>query len=214
MTTLGAFICIVLLAGILCVNIGLSQVRISAIQEDSLEMPLTEVALILSSVSEVTVTPNMTVLPQEVFVNVNDTFVINVTVKNVEDMYAWQVHLYFNSTILECVNVSLPLDHVFSYAYPVGAALVEYNSTEFTNPLQKIKNEEGWVLTGDSLIGIDQKTFNGSGILCQIGFKAVSSGSSALTLSLNSTNFGTYILNSDLEVVTPSAFNGRVFVQT
>ena len=143
-----------------------------------------------------------TMFPEEVSVMVNDTFAIQVGVENATDMYAWQVYLHFNPEMLECVNVYLPFDHVFSYGIMLGDTLVGYNATEFTNPLQKVWNNEGRVLTGDCLLGANQSTFNGSGALCQIEFRMISVGSSFVRLRLYS-NFGSYILDSKLRVIKP-----------
>jgi len=179
--------------------IGLFDTTILANLKHPLPMHITE-----SSVAEVATTQNtiMYLLPQENIVKTGEIFAINVAVENAMDVYAWQIHLDFDPTVLECVNVALPPYYVFSYAITVGFALVEYNSTEFENPLQRIVNNEGWVLTGDSLIGTNQTTLNGSGILCQIEFKAISAGSSSLKLLTNS-SLGTYVLNSNLKIIQP-----------
>jgi hypothetical protein len=164
----------------------------------------------------VTLNPNVivSVIPQNLSVKVDDTFIINVAISNVTDMFAWQVHLHFDPAILECVRVSAPSDHVLSYAYTVGDALVEYNSTEFKNSLQMIKNDEGWMLIGDCLLGANQTTFNGSGILCQIEFKAISAGSSPLTFSNNYpySSRETYVLNPNLKDTFPSTIDGGINV--
>ncbi|MCW4043503.1 MAG: cohesin domain-containing protein [Candidatus Bathyarchaeota archaeon] len=144
-----------------------------------------------------------TMFPKEVSVMVNDTFAIQVGVENVTDMYAWQVYLHFNPEMLECVNVYLPFDHVFSYGIMVGGALVGYNATMFTSPLQRVWNDEGRVLTGDCLLGANQSTFNGSGALCQIEFRMISTGSSFVRLRLYSNKFGSYILDSKLRGIKP-----------
>ena len=187
----------------------------------------TKVTLKVESMSGIAVEPEMelesitdpsvtfTTFPPEVTTKVGDTFNIQVSVANVADMYAWQVHLFFDNTILECINVSLPHDYVFSYVYTVGDALMGYNSAEFRNPLQqKINNDEGWVLIGDCLLGSNQPNFNGSGSLCQIEFKAISLGSSNLTLSIDPTWFGTYYLGPapQHELTTPIVSNSEVIV--
>jgi len=167
----------------------------------------------LYSIADASLT--FTVLPGEVATKVGDTFIIQVSVANATDMYTWQVHLFFDNTILECINVSLPHDYVFSYAYTVGDALMDYNSTEFNNPLQQnIENDKGYLLIGDCLLGANQPNFNGSGGLCQIEFKAISSGSSNLTLSIDPTRFGTWYLGPAplYEVATPIVSNSEVIV--
>ena len=161
--------------------------------------------------------PIFTVLPEEVNANVNDTFVVSVYAENLTDMYGWQIYLGFDSSIVECVNVSVPDDNVFSERYPVSQALIDWNSTEFTErPIQHISvgavnNGGGYVLAGDCLLGRNQTTFSGSGFLCQIAFKAVSSGSSTFSLSLSGT-FTTYCFDSTLKCTAPTVLNSEVTV--
>lgn len=159
------------------------------------------------------VNPNVTftVLPQEVATKIGDVFIVEVGVANVAEMYSWQVCLSFDNTILECINVSLPHDYVFSYAYTVSDALMDYNSTEFKNPLlYMIKNDEGEVLIGSCLLGKNQTNFNGSGGLCQIKFKAISPGSSSLTPSLEKTY---YLGPTTYKQIIPTVSNSEVIVQ-
>ncbi|MGD8545429.1 MAG: cohesin domain-containing protein [Candidatus Bathyarchaeota archaeon] len=148
--------------------------------------------------------PNMAFLmfPEEISVNVNDTFSIIVGVENATDMFGWQVYLTFNSNMLNCTNVYLPFEHVFSYGTTVGSALIEYNATEFTNPLYRIMNNESWVIAGNCFLGKNQSTFNGSGTLCHIEFRVTSMGVSPIKLLLYS-NFDSYILDSRISAVKP-----------
>jgi hypothetical protein len=129
-------------------------------------------------------------------------------------MYAWQVTLSFNSTFVECLNVSVPNQQVFSDKYPVSQALIDFNSTEFTKrPLQVIQNDNGCVLAGDSLLGQNQTTFSGSGFLCQVTFMALSPGSSNLALSTVFGNGpGTFYLDEELNLTIPSLSNSTVTV--
>jgi hypothetical protein len=166
------------------------------------------------STPDIIMIPTFTVLPQEVVVNVSDTFSVFVFAENVTDMYGWQIRLCFDPKIVECINVSVPEQNVFSDGYPVSQALIDYNSTEFTKkPLQSINNDEGYVLAGDCLLGDNQTTFYGSGFLCKITFKAISSGSSQLVLALSDIQSTvTYCIDSRLGLTTPSVSNSKVAV--
>ena len=216
-------LCILLLAVILAGSYGMSSTQQTEFQSE-IEVPL-EAESMLNITAESKREPDsivdpfttFSVVPREVAAKVGDTFVVEVSAADVADMYAWQVHLFFDNAILECVDVSLPDDYVFSYAYTVGDALMDHNGTEFENPLQlKIRNDEGWVLVGDCLLGSDQPNFNGSGSLCQIEFKAISSGSSSLMLSIDPTSFGTYYVSPapSFESGTPIVSNCEVFVHS
>jgi hypothetical protein len=166
--------------------------------------------------------PNMTfnLFPENVSLEVGDLFVITVAVTNSTDMYGWQVYLRFDPTILECIGTSLPSNQVFSSKATVCGTLAEYNRTEFPqgHPLTCIRNDEGWVMAGDCLIGAKQQEFNGSGVLCQIEFKAISSGATCLALFHDGQTFtfGLYFsayAYSDLKwVTTTSASYSYVYV--
>lgn len=122
------------------------------------------------------------ILPEEVSVKVNETFSIHIGVENVTDMFGWQVCLHFDPQILECTDIYVPSDEVFSYGVTAGEALVEYNATEFTNPIYRIWDDEGEILVGNCLLGENQPNFNGSGILFQADFRAISTGLHAIEL--------------------------------
>jgi hypothetical protein len=155
--------------------------------------------------------PNMAfyLLPQQdLDVKVGDIFAITVVVENATNMFGWQVCLTFDPAKLECVEVSLPSQHVLSsYKHTICGVLAEYNHSEFGGgPLQSIRNDKGWVLAGDCLLGADQPTFNGSGNLCQIEFKATASGFSTLRLLNDSAHdFYTFNLSFDIEAITSSS---------
>ncbi len=145
---------------------------------------------------------NMTffILPGEVSVKINDTFSIQIGVENATDMFGWQVFLLFDTQILECTDIYMPSDEVFSYGVTAGEALVEYNATEFTNPIYRIYDDEGEILVGNCLLGSNQSNFNGSGILFEADFRGISTGISAIELRMRGR---TYALNSAIRSVGP-----------
>jgi hypothetical protein len=161
--------------------------------------------------------PNMTfsMFPGDIQVGVGDTFIVTCAIGNVKDMYAWEVYVRYDPVVLECLGASFSSDYVFSSKVTVSGALANYDNVDFpAGPLQRVDNVEGWVLAGDSLLGVDSPTFYGSGVLCQIKFKAISSGSTQLALlqdpSLDITSF---ILNFPLEHITsPSPYFTNVYV--
>ena len=191
-------------------------------------MPATQTTQTTGPVSTTQSTPNIAmpgaadettngsfiVLPQEVSVNVGDTFSVSVFAENVTNMYGWQVILFFDPTIVWCLNVSVSSQQVFSDRYPVSQALIDFNNTEFTKrPLQSIKNGEGYVLAGDSLLGRNQTTFYGSGFLCQVTFKALYSGSSNLALSTTDVQpLSTYYVDEGIDPIIPSLYNNSITV--
>ncbi|MGA2768448.1 MAG: cohesin domain-containing protein [Candidatus Bathyarchaeia archaeon] len=205
----------------------ISSVPMTTVTPATESTPVTQSTRTTSPVSTTQSTPDIAmpdatnettfiVLPQEVDVNVGDTFFVSVFAENVRNMYGWQVILFFDPIIVECLNVSVPGQQVFSDRYPVSQALIDFNSTEFTKrPLQSVQNGKGFVLTGDCLLGRNQTTFYGSGFLCQVTFKALSSGSSNLALSTADVQpFRTYYLDEGLDLIIPSLSNSSITVLT
>jgi len=104
-----------------------------------------------------------------VVVDLGETFTVNFTVADVVGLYAWEIEVYFNPAILTIETeekVWLPEDHVFS------------DSPFLVIPVPWIDpNRLEWGVTRT-----DDKTFSGSGTLCQANFTAIGNGVSALEL--------------------------------
>lgn len=102
--------------------------------------------------------------------NVNETFNVTIMVVNITDLYGWQVKLYYNASIIKCINAFYPSDYVFA-----GKTVVPVDAV--------IKNEgNGSVLYGCSLLGA-ATTFNGTGKLCTFTFNGTEIGISTLHFS-------------------------------
>jgi len=120
------------------------------------------------------------------------TFIINLTVADVANLYTWQAQIVFKPSILNCSNATIPAYNVFA-----GKPIIP------VTPL--IDNVGGSVVIGASLIGTE--SFAGSGVLCQIGFTVVGWGNSTLN---HSVPYGsdTFLLDSDLDVIPSQIANG------
>ncbi len=153
-------------------------------------------------------------LPREVTLHVGDIFLTSVFAEKVIDMRAWQIELHFDPAIVECLNVSIPDQHVFFDDYTVSEALVDCNSTDFTDiPIQSVRNDRGYVLAGDCLLGMNQASFYGSGFLCLVAFKAISPGSSNLALpTVACTLGGTFCIDTQQRDTIPLTYDSSVIV--
>jgi len=125
-------------------------------------------------------------------------FNITVRVENVEDLFAWQVYLTYDTNILttkaEWIDLH-PDDDVF-----------EGKTTIDPDPV--VNDTVGFLQVGRSIL-FGSSTFNGSGALCTIGFSAQKPGSS--TLNINNTD--TILLNSARRDISHTRENGFVTVQ-
>lgn len=137
------------------------------------------------------------VCPFESSILVGQNLTINVTIVNVVDLYAWQVKLLFNTTQLECTDVSIPPNHIF--------AGLQYFST-----FPEINNNDGSVLLGCTLIG-DRPGVNGTGVLVAIKFEAKAPGSSTLEL-VRVGRSHTMIIDSNIMDIAFETQNGHVTV--
>lgn len=99
------------------------------------------------------------------------TFTVNATVTDVTDLYAWQVKICYNPTIINCTEAWLPPGHVFD-----GQTFIP------TSPIL----EEDYVMYGATLMGA-ATTFSGNGTLASFRFNVTGIGSSPITFSLERT---------------------------
>lgn len=102
--------------------------------------------------------------PPTTMIKRGEWFVIKITLTNVTDLYAWQVSIAYNNTILNCSEAWLPSGHIFD-----GKSF--FNVTDLWPT---------YTLIGATLTGRPETTFNGSGVLCQLNFTSISVGNCSL----------------------------------
>lgn len=120
---------------------------------------------------------------------------VNVTIENVEKLFAWEIKLYFNSKILNITekDVWYPENHVFA-------------NKKFFKVSPKISHKESFIHFGASLLGED--SFTGSGILCQINFSSIFTGVSSLNFS-TPIGVDTFLLDSNLNIITMQVIDAK-----
>lgn len=121
-----------------------------------------------------------------------EPFTVNITIKNVEGMFGWQVKIYFDAAILNCTGAAYSPGHVFSgkQFVPVSAMI-----------------EEDYVLFGATLY-YEEDLFSGNGTLCDITFIGKIAGTSDLEFD----DENTYLLDFDLEYIDSTLEHGSVTV--
>ena len=124
---------------------------------------------------------------------VGDTFTVNCSVFDVVELRHWQFVLFFDPTVLRCIDVWLPPDHV-------------YAGMDFTLPDEPfIDNKIGCMGYFGAADGYWH--FDGSGTLCQIEFEVVSCGESVLGFS-EPYGQDTLLLDDWLDVIPCEVING------
>ena len=121
--------------------------------------------------------------------NVGENFTIEVKVSNVTDLYGYEFHLRWNSTLLDCVEVS------------EGPFLKSGGSTFFT---YKINNTKGSIVVDCTLIGNVQGV-DGTGTLATVKFYIETIGECPLDL------YDTILINSIEESIVHSAIDGYFY---
>jgi hypothetical protein len=107
---------------------------------------------------------------------VGDTFLINVTINNVADLFSWQVHVTWDPTLLEFSKVVKPSDMVFA-----GKTIVEAIDTSVPGNLvygQALMTPPGVDVTTGKLFQIELKIIKGVSMLnpkveCDILFTSI-----------------------------------------
>jgi hypothetical protein len=137
--------------------------------------------------------PTIQVVPSRTQdVRVGELVRIYMKVYDVNDLFAWQAKLSFDSSVLEFRGIWLPDDHVFSTA-------------TYISPHPIVEN--GNVTFGAALIGATP-SFHGTGTLMVIDFKALTTGYSLFRLEPSET----FLLDSQLNNVPTELVNSGVFV--
>ena len=133
-------------------------------------------------------TAMISVNPSTIKAEVNQTFMINITISNVIDLYGWELKLGWNSTLLEAINVT------------EGTFLKSDKATLFVS---KVNNTLGYMLLACSLIG-DVPGVSGNGTLATVKFYVETWGESILSL------YDTKLVNSLEQPITHATTDGTV----
>lgn len=117
------------------------------------------------------------VLPNLVTADVGQSFVINVTVVDVQNLYGLDVTVNWNSTVLQLTEIDVRLGDTDTDG-------VLYNSSATTSPYIVINSTQDgqYEIAGTSMA--PAPSFNGTGNIVQLTFKVINSGNS--TFGLNS----------------------------
>jgi thermitase len=128
--------------------------------------------------------------PQMIDAKVGSVLVLSMEVNNVESLHAWQVTLYYNSTILKCIEAWFPTDNVFAGKQAM-----------FPEPALEVN----YTMVGATLFGSDS-VLAGRAVLFKMKFQVNSPGNSMLML--NATD--TFLLDPLLKFINCTLVRGIV----
>ncbi len=135
----------------------------------------------------------ISIQPSNLTVPLGQNVSLNVNALSVTDVYALQFDLTFNPGLLSATGIT------------EGSFLTAGGATSFVPG--SIDNIGGTVsFTADTLVGA-MPGVNGNGTLATLQFKALSAGTSPITIS------NVILLNSGLSIVTAATANGAVTIQ-
>lgn len=138
----------------------------------------------------------ISIVPPTLDLGIGRDFVINVGVENIEDLYSWELKLYYLSNVVNCTD----------------AVEGDFLGSNGGNTLWVISNEpdynatHGLVRIGSSLIGAVPGV-GGGGTLASISFHALELGNTSMEL------LDSVMLNSELQDIVHDTVSGFVHVR-
>ena len=154
----------------------------------------------LSSTAMAQTTTKVKILPAQVEVGPPPvTFLLNVTVENVQLMAGYEIYISFNQNKLQCLDVVLPSDFVYA-----GKGYLE--------TAKLIDNDQGTIHYGVATFPFYE--FSGSGVLCQLKFNGTNIDGSDITIitpEMGKT-FYTQLLTKEAAEIPYTAENGYVSI--
>jgi hypothetical protein len=101
--------------------------------------------------------------------SVGNTFFVNITVSNVQNMKSWGIGVIFDNTTLAYNGSRRPPDHVFKGAEDAGASMVApaVVVADFDATHQEVEWGCAYIMPSPSWI------FNGTGVMCQLRFQVI-----------------------------------------
>jgi hypothetical protein len=139
--------------------------------------------------------------PQWNYIDVGQNFTVEVRIDNVTDLYAWQIALSFNASVLNVLNVTYAPDSIFNGNMDVVTV----------TPL--IDNAAGYVLVGMCLLG-PIPGVSGSGGLFQVAFAVVGHGQSLLHIvregeGILPEDYASFLLDSSVNEIGFASIDGH-----
>lgn len=131
--------------------------------------------LIIARIATVRAVPETTIRvePYASTAQVGESFIINITLTDAQNLYGVEVALHWNASILQIVNVDVRLGNE---SHPDG---ILYEPI-FIAKNETVQNEDRYLLAATSMAPAD--SFNGSGNIVKITFDVTSVGSCKLDL--------------------------------
>lgn len=113
----------------------------------------------------------VSVVPTYVMASPGETFTVNITVSDVTDLYAWQVVIEYNNTVLNCTAAWLPEDNIFQ-----GKTIIT------VEPSIHDFETYAFVVYGAGLL-TETVDVSGVGILCSLNFTVLEVGQTTLRIA-------------------------------
>jgi len=121
-------------------------------------------------------TASLSIYPNEVKVHKNEVFSVDVNVAGVTDLYAYEFKIYYDKTVLSCVDVDLPKGHFLEPINdPDNICIVKMQYDNAYNATH------GRILVAVTLLG-DEPGKDGDGALVTITFNAEAKGKPIFTI--------------------------------
>jgi hypothetical protein len=138
-------------------------------------------------------TTRISLYPDEITVNKNETFSVNVTIHDVSRLYGWEFKLRWNNTILNCTGAQVHAPDVWhENHFEAGPGIEVYNATQrYFKAMSAL---------------YPAPSFNGSMVVVTLTFQAKSAGTTSLRLE------DTKLVDSNTEKISHAVFDAYVTV--
>jgi len=177
-----------------------------------LSVLMINVSKVEAATTQVSVQPSSQTVGQEGVLLPTSPFAINITVQGVEDLYTWEIVLYYNSTLLSTRAdlMILPPENIFK-----GKDFLSMG------PYIEVDNKNKTYIHFGATLSGEPSGVTGSGVLCQINFTGHATGTSWLNLGTtaqhvtsggNVVEFYTFLANSNFDEIPISIVDGEVAV--
>jgi parallel beta-helix repeat protein len=138
--------------------------------------------LVIPSIRLHAAVTKMSVVPNYFEVLPEDTFTVNVTVEDMNDLSAWQVTLKYNGTVINCTEAWIPDGDVFAGEPNISVPSILNEPTyERYSQVPRTMDGYNYTLFGNTLLSGSVNVTHG--ILCRLNFTVLMRGSTFLSIA-------------------------------
>lgn len=138
--------------------------------------------------------------PQISHASLGSTFEVEISIANARDIYSYEFMLYYDTNLLDCLEARIPEDHFLEPNVPHNVWIIKPEIEDDFDP------DYGRVWLAVTLLGSEEPTKKGDGVLLIITFKVLQVGNCTLDLDESYTT-----LVNDMTQILPRQVQDGLF---